>query len=82
MRLLMTKQQPCGSEVVQKLPSDGLKFVLNAAQDTLPHNANLSVWRRERVSPANASYAVNTRHCYTFKSLPGHIRVMALQHKT
>ena len=34
------------SEVVQKLPPEGLKFALNAAQDTLPHNANLSVWRR------------------------------------
>ena len=35
------------SEVVQKLPPECLKFVLNAAQDTLPHNSNLSVWRRE-----------------------------------
>ena len=34
------------SEVVQKLPPEGFKFTLNAAQDTLPHNPNLSVWRR------------------------------------
>ena len=35
------------SEVVQSLPPECMKFVLNAAQDTLPHNANLSVWRRD-----------------------------------
>ena len=35
------------SEVVQKLPPECMKFALNAAQDTLPHNSNLSVWRRE-----------------------------------
>ena len=35
------------SEVVQKLPPECMKFALNAAQDTLPHNANLSMWRRE-----------------------------------
>ena len=35
------------SETVQQLPPDCLKFALNATQDTLPHNANLSVWRRK-----------------------------------
>ena len=35
------------SEVVQKLPPECMKFALNAAQDTLPHNANLSIWRRD-----------------------------------
>ena len=35
------------SDVVQRLPPECLKFALNVAQDTLPHNANLSVWRRE-----------------------------------
>ena len=35
------------SETVQQLPPDCLKFVLNTAQDTLPHNANLAVWRRK-----------------------------------
>ena len=46
---------PCGrgcsaalwSETVQQLPPDCLKFALNVAQDTLPPNANLSVWRRK-----------------------------------
>ena len=28
------------------LPSEGLKFALNAASDSLPHNSNLSIWRR------------------------------------
>ena len=31
---------------MQALPPETMKS-LNAAQDTLPHNANLSVWRRE-----------------------------------
>ena len=34
------------SETVQKLPPEALKFALNAFQDTLPHNANLAIWRR------------------------------------
>ena len=33
--------------MVWKLPTECLKFVLNAAQDTIPHNSHLSVWRRE-----------------------------------
>ena len=35
------------SEVVQKLPPECMKFALNAAQDTLPHNSNLALWRRD-----------------------------------
>ena len=35
------------SDVVQALSPECIKFVLNAAKDTLPHNANLSVWRKE-----------------------------------
>ena len=35
------------SYVVQTLPPKCMKFALNAAQDTLPHNANLAVWRRK-----------------------------------
>ena len=34
------------SAAVNSLPSEGLKFALNAASDTLPHNSNLSIWRR------------------------------------
>ena len=34
------------SSVVQKLPSELLKFSLNAVQDTLPHNDNLARWRK------------------------------------
>ena len=30
----------------QSLPSAQMKFALNAASDTLPHNANLSLWRK------------------------------------
>ena len=34
------------SSVVQKLPSELMKFSLNAVQDTLPHNDNLARWRK------------------------------------
>ena len=30
----------------QSLPSAQMKFALNAASDTLPHNANLLLWRK------------------------------------
>ena len=33
------------ADMVPRLPSECMKFVLNAVQDTLPHNANLAVWR-------------------------------------
>ena len=33
------------SKAVQSLPSGLMKFALNAAQDTLPHNVNLAYWR-------------------------------------
>ena len=32
------------SKAVQSLPSGLMKFALNAAQDTLPHNVNLAHW--------------------------------------
>ena len=34
------------SSAVLQLPPEVLSFSMNAAQDTLPHNANLSRWRR------------------------------------
>ena len=34
------------SAAVNSLPSEGLKFALNAASDTLPHNSSLYIWRR------------------------------------
>ena len=36
------------SSVVQRLPSELLKFSLNAVQDTLPHNSNLAKWRNTK----------------------------------
>ena len=42
------------SEVVQKLPPEPMKFALNAAQDTLPHNSNLSLWMREALGTVQA----------------------------
>ena len=38
------------SRVIQALTGPEMKFVLNTANDTLPHNANLSRWR----SPSDA----------------------------
>ena len=40
-----TRASTIWSRAVQSLPSSLLKFALNAAQDTLPHNVNLSRWR-------------------------------------
>ena len=35
------------SSAVLQLPPEVLSFSLNAAQDTLPHNANLALWRKK-----------------------------------
>ena len=35
------------AKAVQSLPEEPFKFVLNAAHDTLPHNANLHLWRKK-----------------------------------
>ena len=44
-RLMERDAATLWSETVQKLPPEAIKFALNAAQDTLPHNANLAIWR-------------------------------------
>ena len=36
--------------VVKALPEEQMKFVLNAALDTLPHNANLHLWQKKTSS--------------------------------
>lgn len=33
-------------KTIQTLPSEQMRFVLNAAVDTLPHNANLQLWKK------------------------------------
>jgi len=35
-------------KTIQTLPSEQMRFVLNAAVDTLPHNANLQLWKPAR----------------------------------
>jgi len=35
------------SQAVQSLPEDEFNFALNAAHDTLPHNANLHNWHKK-----------------------------------
>ena len=35
------------SKAVQSLPAEKMRFTLNAAVDTLPHNANLHLWKKK-----------------------------------
>ena len=35
------------AEAVQGLPDEQFKFALNAAHDTIPHNANLHLWKKK-----------------------------------
>ena len=37
--------------MVLQLPPEVLRFSLNVAQDTLPHNTNLAMWRRNEGLP-------------------------------
>ena len=34
-------------KTVQTIPAEQMQFVLNAAVDILPHNANLQLWRKK-----------------------------------
>ena len=54
------------SKATQLLSSPLFKFALNAAQDTLPHNANLALWRK------NQSLSDRCRLCGDRQTL-GHI---------
>ena len=46
----LTSYAPDWASAVTMLGSEGLKFILNAATDTLPHNCNLARWRGGSVS--------------------------------
>jgi hypothetical protein len=41
---------PLWSKAIQSLPPEQSKFALNAAVDTLPHNANLHLWKKKESS--------------------------------
>jgi hypothetical protein len=48
----MMRESPPGgaslwAKAVQAVPADQMRFVLNAAVDTLPHNANLHLWKKK-----------------------------------
>ena len=43
------------AESLKALPSHDLKFALNAMHDTLPHNANLNLWRKRETRPAHSA---------------------------
>ena len=47
LRATEDKASDIWSSAVQQLPPQVLSFSLNAAQDTLPHNANLALWRKK-----------------------------------
>ena len=38
------------AKAVQALPANTMKFALNAAHDTLPHNANLQLWKKDNAA--------------------------------
>ena len=44
MRMTEAGATEVWSDAVNSLPSESLKFALNAASDTLPHNSNLALW--------------------------------------
>jgi len=50
-RLLTPQAAEIWAKVVESLPDEILKFALNAALDTLPHNANLHLWKK-KASPS------------------------------
>ena len=45
--LVDTNASAAWSKAIQSLPSAQMKFALNSATDTLPHNANLALWRKK-----------------------------------
>ena len=47
MRMTEAGASEIWSDAVKSLPSESLKFALNAASDTLPHNSNLALWRQK-----------------------------------
>ena len=52
-KLVDTNASTIWAKACQSLPSAQMKFALNALSDTLPHNANLALWRKnEHLSAA------------------------------
>ena len=52
-KLVDTTAATIWAKACQSLPSAQMKFALNASSDTLPHNANLAIWRKnEHLSAA------------------------------
>ena len=47
MRACSTESVSIWAKVVQALPPDQLRFILNATVDTLPHNSNLYLWKKK-----------------------------------
>ena len=47
MRIASPDGASLWSKAVQSLPAEQMRFALNAAVDTLPHNANLHLWKKK-----------------------------------
>ena len=47
LRVIEEKSASAWSACIQSITSPLLQFALNAASDTLPHNANLAKWRKD-----------------------------------
>ena len=50
MRIATPEAAPIWAKTIQYLPQHVFKFALNAAHDTLPHNANLHLWKKRSSS--------------------------------
>ena len=54
---------------IQSLPPAQMKFALNAASDTVPHNVNLSLWRRnDHLSAACRLCGVRQTLCHVLSN--------------
>ena len=51
MSNILTDAAPLWARVVQSLLPEQVKFALNAAVDTLPHNSNLHLWKESNACP-------------------------------
>ena len=69
----------CWAEAVQSLPDEPFKFILSAAHDTLPHNANLHLWGKKASDACPLCHADSQNLVLFYKSLSGSTELEMLQ---
>ena len=69
----------CWAEAVQSLPDEPFKFILNAAHDTLPHNATLHLWRKKASGYLSPVPCRQSEPGPCLESLSGSIELETLQ---